>query len=313
MLSDAPNAPSVLVLLATFNGVEFLESQIRSIQAQHLVDVTFFVVDDASTDSTVSLLREMIPAHQLCLTVNATRVGLPGAYLWLLANAPKGHALYAFSDQDDLWHKDKLVTAWQALSQLDDKRPALWVCNYDLLINNKNEINTFYRRPAAPSFGNALVDGIGPGCSMVWNPALQHALELPSPKNCIMHDRWMYASAISLGSVLQDENTLMTYRLHSNNSVGMDARLTSRVRRHWKAQHGESATFERQAAELEQRYGGKLGLQNRRIIRGFAHGNRFSRGMHWVKGDLKRHRTKDNVLLLFRLMLFTNKGTRATP
>lgn len=300
------------MLLSTYNGVEFLESQIESIRAQNCIDLTFFVVDDASTDSTVALLRDTIPAHQLLLTVNETRHGLPGAYLWLLAHAPSGYDLYAFSDQDDLWHPDKLDSAWRALSAVTKGQPTLWVCNYDLLVNDKRELNTFLSNGPTPSFGNALVDGIGPGCSMVWNPALQQTLELPKPQDCVMHDRWLYASAISLGSVLQDTNELMTYRLHSNNSVGMDARLTSRVKRHWKAKQGQSASFERQAAALEYHYGSRLGMQNQKTVRRFTHGNRCSRAMSWARGDLKRHRTQDNVLLFFRLMLFANKRTRET-
>ena len=47
----------VVVLLATFNGEEFLERQLDSIYSQKDVSVTVYVRDDGSTDKTVSIIN----------------------------------------------------------------------------------------------------------------------------------------------------------------------------------------------------------------------------------------------------------------
>ena len=49
--------PKVSVLLATFNGVSFLEGQLASLYEQQDVDIEVMVNDDGSTDGTMEILE----------------------------------------------------------------------------------------------------------------------------------------------------------------------------------------------------------------------------------------------------------------
>jgi glycosyltransferase involved in cell wall biosynthesis len=50
-------SPSVAILLCTFNGENFLEEQLDSIQNQDYKNWTLFVNDDGSKDRTLSILK----------------------------------------------------------------------------------------------------------------------------------------------------------------------------------------------------------------------------------------------------------------
>lgn len=49
--------PLVSVVMATYNGERFLDEQLRSIRNQTWTNLEIIVVDDASTDGTVDILR----------------------------------------------------------------------------------------------------------------------------------------------------------------------------------------------------------------------------------------------------------------
>ena len=55
-------SPPVTVAIATYNGAHLLETVLASLERQTFTDFRTVVVDDASTDETVALLRERWPA-----------------------------------------------------------------------------------------------------------------------------------------------------------------------------------------------------------------------------------------------------------
>ena len=53
------DAPSCVVLLASFNGEAYIRSQITTILDQRSVDVRVLVRDDGSTDGTIAVVSHM--------------------------------------------------------------------------------------------------------------------------------------------------------------------------------------------------------------------------------------------------------------
>ena len=98
----------VVVLLSTYNGEKFLEEQLRSLQGQIGVDVTVLVRDDGSTDNTHAILDEW-SKNGFLSWYTGPNLGPAKSFLDLLCNAPDAD-YYAFCDQDDVWHKDKVKT-----------------------------------------------------------------------------------------------------------------------------------------------------------------------------------------------------------
>jgi Glycosyl transferase family 2 len=98
----------VTVVMPVFNGVEWLDETIHSVEAQRGVQFERIAVDDGSTDGSAALLRS-----RGWRVLSTNRVGPNGARARALEEA-KGKFI-AFLDQDDLWHPDHLALAVQSL------------------------------------------------------------------------------------------------------------------------------------------------------------------------------------------------------
>jgi glycosyltransferase involved in cell wall biosynthesis len=51
-------SPSVAILMCTFNGEDFLEEQLDSIEGQDYKNWTLYVSDDGSKDKTLLILKD---------------------------------------------------------------------------------------------------------------------------------------------------------------------------------------------------------------------------------------------------------------
>lgn len=116
--------PRVAVVMATYNGQTFLAEQVESIYQQIGVYTTLFVYDDCSTDSTPHLLNHLASKYRtqgwhMHVTFGAQNVGFPTSFFTALASAPNSFDYYAYADQDDVWKNDKLLTAVNALREVN--------------------------------------------------------------------------------------------------------------------------------------------------------------------------------------------------
>jgi glycosyltransferase involved in cell wall biosynthesis len=100
--------PLVSVIVPVYNGEKYLAQTLESALMQSGVDVELIVVDDGSTDQSPSIAKT-----HAALYIQQAQQG-PGA----ARNTGVQHAstdYFAFLDQDDLWHPDKLNLQLQAL------------------------------------------------------------------------------------------------------------------------------------------------------------------------------------------------------
>jgi glycosyltransferase involved in cell wall biosynthesis len=111
-MSEVPTKPLVSVIVPVYNGEAHLAQTLESALMQRHVEVELIVVDDGSTDQSPNIIKAYTP-HQF----RQMQQG-PGA----ARNLGVKHATanyFAFLDQDDLWHPDKLALQLQALKTGD--------------------------------------------------------------------------------------------------------------------------------------------------------------------------------------------------
>ncbi len=112
--------PIVAVLLATHNGGRFLGEQLASILDQQEVEARIIASDDNSSDNTLQQLKSHEDNYNRVIVLSASELSLGNAnrnFMRLIHDAPIGDADYvAFSDQDDIWLKDKLAVATRCLA-----------------------------------------------------------------------------------------------------------------------------------------------------------------------------------------------------
>ena len=119
----------VIVLLATYNGAEFLSDQIQSIQGQTISNWTLLVRDDGSEDDTRGVLERLAAKDKRIRCIHDTRGCLGAARnfgeLMRIARAEKADYVF-FSDQDDVWASNKITDQLTYLMEMElrhGKRP----------------------------------------------------------------------------------------------------------------------------------------------------------------------------------------------
>jgi len=91
--------------MATYNGERFVTAQLQSILAQLGPGDEVVIVDDASTDNTVALIRNFRD-DRIRLLANCKNSGVLKSFERALGEARGDHLF--FSDQDDVWLPGKV-------------------------------------------------------------------------------------------------------------------------------------------------------------------------------------------------------------
>src|SRR5262245_47180770 len=98
------------IALCTYNGAVYLKEQLDSLAAQTRMPDELVISDDRSTDDTLRLIEEFAATagFPVRLSVNESNLGIA-------KNVEKAISLcrgdvILLSDQDDVWHADKLET-----------------------------------------------------------------------------------------------------------------------------------------------------------------------------------------------------------
>lgn len=216
---------TVCVLMSTYNGEKFIEEQIQSIFRQKDVNVYLTVRDDGSNDRTISILKKYEKEKKLKLYQGEKNLGPACNFMELLYNSGE-FDYYAFADQDDVWLEEKLIRAIHKLEKINDE-PGLY-CSNQLIY--KDNVVEGMRFESVPKHGiiQAICGNVFSGCTMVFNIQLAKILKKNEyrPSNNVlnirMHDTWVIAVAEYVGKVVYDQNSYIKYRIHENNTVGLN-------------------------------------------------------------------------------------------
>lgn len=245
---------TVVILLCTYNGAEYLRPQLDSIIAQEYQDWVLHAFDDGSTDNTLAILSE----YQRKLGSSKFKIhnGPKKGYaknFHLACRKTAGLAQYfAFADQDDVWKPNKLSEAIENLECYQQKSANLYATRTQLIDGNGSVLG-FSKRPKKPiKFENAILENVAGGNTMVFNKALAKLfIEIPENTDIISHDWTLYQLVTATGGNFVFSNTpSVLYRQHQLNSVGANnnffakfSRLLSFFRgnyKHWISVNCES-------------------------------------------------------------------------
>lgn len=219
--------PKVAVLLCTYHGQHYLADQLDSFAAQTYPNWEIWASDDGSHDDTHAILesyRDKWGADRLSIHFGPAE-GFAANFRSLTCNASIQADYYAYSDQDDIWEKDKLQRALIWLNTVPKSIPALYCSRTRLVDENNQDIgfSPLFCRP--PSFANALMQNIGGGNTMVFNDAARRLIcEAGEDIGTVSHDWWAYIVVSGCGGrVFYDQYPLLRYRLHDKNLVGANS------------------------------------------------------------------------------------------
>ena len=231
----------VSVVLAAYNGGEFIEQQLESILSQSSPADELVVADDGSDDGTLDLVERRFVGRGLpdliVLPPAETRGVSANFERAILASSGD---LVALSDQDDIWVPDRLARQVEAFDRrpdltlfhtdadlIDRAGGALGMTLFESLGVGEGTIATVHRGDA---FDVLLRRNIVTGATVMFRRTLMTSAA-PFPSEWV-HDEWLAIIAAATGVVDVSGNRLIGYRQHGANQIGAsDPSLWHRIGR----------------------------------------------------------------------------------
>jgi glycosyltransferase involved in cell wall biosynthesis len=304
------SADLVAILLCTRDGGRFLPEQLDSIADQTHASWRIHASDDGSGDSTRAILsayRDRFGQERLDVR-SGPQKGFAANFLSLAGTRDIAASYFAFCDQDDVWEPDKVSRALAWLSQVDPAVPALYCSRTRLIDEHGNPIglSPLHAKPAR--FGNAIVQSIAGGNTMVFNGAARRLLfegrrEVAVPS----HDWWLYILVTAVGGLVRyDAWPSVRYRLHGRNAVGSNGSLRGRMTRLRLLLNGRLRAWTDMHIAALMPYWHEMPLENRELLSGFiaARDGGFARWA-WQSHvrDVYRQTLAGNIALYLALAL----------
>lgn len=305
---------TVAIVMATYNGEQYVGQQIDSILASTYQDFELFIYDDGSKDSTVSVLRDYQKENpdQIHVFQNEENRGVNLNFLMGLGRTTMDYVM--FCDQDDVWKPNKIALTLKRIrhmeAQFGKDMPLAVFTDAAIVDKNLKEIySSFFcsnhLNPRKTDLAHLLMENKLIGCTVMINAALRKILQSNRyPEKSKLHDWWIALIAASFGRIgFVNESTLL-YRQHENNVVGgadygsyIKNRLSTLNR-----QRESIRVLQRQAEEFVQLYDGQLTEDKKEIIRNFADLDQYGfikrRCMIIKKGYLKTGLVRNIGLLI---------------
>jgi rhamnosyltransferase len=195
--------PKIAVLLAAYNGMQWIEEQLDSVLNQVGVAITVFISIDPSNDGTEAWCAAYADVHPNVIVLPQTGRfgGAAPNFFRLIRDVDVGnYDFIAFSDQDDIWLQDKLQ---RAIAAIDAKEVDAYSSNVLAFWPNGK---THLLDKAQPQVEwDFLFEAAGPGCTYVLSnrlasPLKAAVLESWEPLQAVtLHDWYCYAFARSHG------------------------------------------------------------------------------------------------------------------
>jgi len=291
----------VSVLLATYNGAEFLPEQLRSIESQTLPVARVTVRDDGSTDNTLSVLQEWAAGRAEAHLLRGPRLGVARNFFALLSSPDKDSDFFAFSDQDDVWLPEKVEAGVGCLRRCNGRVPLMYCSRLEYVDEELKHLG-YSRIPRRLDFANALVENVATGCTVLLNRRARDMIVERLPERAFVHDWWCYLVVSAFGRVIYDSRPQVKYRQHGGNAIGGTSSVPRMVWRRLSRFIGADAgarLLSDQALDFQRCFGGSLPPREKRILERFlgVRGGLRSRVAYNAAMDVGRQSWIDTAIL----------------
>jgi glycosyltransferase involved in cell wall biosynthesis len=213
------------IALCTYNGAVYLNEQLESIAAQTRTPDELVISDDQSTDDTLRLIEEFAATagFPVRLSVNESNLGTAKNFEKAIGLC-RGDVI-VLSDQDDVWHNDKL----ESVERIFEAKPEL-----SLVFSNAEIVDDALRflnqtlfdwvhfdgqKQSLVKGGRALDlqlrENLVVGCTVAFRANLKELVLPISGTGPLVHDGWIVLLIAAVGEIDFISRPLMKYRQHS--------------------------------------------------------------------------------------------------
>jgi glycosyltransferase involved in cell wall biosynthesis len=289
-----PPGASIAICMATHQpDPGLLRAQIESIRAQTDGDWTCVISDDCSEpDRYAEIVRLVGDDRRFSVSRAPEWIGFYRNFERALRFAPRDAGLIALSDQDDVWHPDKLATLRASIGE------APLVYSDQRLVDRDGRVlrETMWvgRSNNRTSLASMLVANTVTGAaSLIRRDVVERALPFPDCPGIEFHDHWLALVALASGPLRYVDRPLYDYVQHPDailgRVVGSDAsgRRGRRVLRAPRMREWRGAYFlgylpgRMRAQTLLMRCGDTLARSDRRALERYLRADRSPRAFLW--------------------------------
>ena len=302
--------PRIAVLLAAYNGMQWIEKQLNSIFQQNGVSLKIFISVDRSTDDTLAFCKKLALKNSsvVLLKYGEHFGGAAKNFFRLLSEVNISDFDYVcFSDQDDIWLPDKIFRAHEVISRTNAD-----AYSSNVLAFWSNGRQNLIKKSQKQVCWDFLFEAAGPGCTYVMRKNLAFSLQSllkarwPDVQQVGLHDWFFYAYARANGyRWVIDDYAGMLYRQHENNQVGVNSGLKAFVQRARSVLNGWGLIQSALIAQL-------IGLGDDAFVKRWSAGSRS--GLLWLGCHAWQCRRRVRDKIMFSLsciaMFLVGKGHR---
>jgi len=211
----------ISVCIATYNGSKYIKEQLQSILKQLGEEDEIIISDDGSTDGTINIITSYQDARIVLLhhqKDEKLRLQTCASFRFATSNfenairRAKGEYIF-LSDQDDVWHPNKVERMVQAM------RSSVAVqCNCNVIDDSGNELQAELF-PSQPFSANLLYNIKAMpflGCCMAFRREVLDWV-MPFPQTLLAHDFWIGAICAYRKKMVYLPEILHHYRKHIQN------------------------------------------------------------------------------------------------
>ena len=226
----------ISIAMATFEGRKFIEKQFESLLQQTRLPDEIIIYDDASSDDTVSILKDLKKRAPFRVEIiqGSKNLGVNTAFFTALA-ACNGTYIF-FCDQDDVWEPKKIemivatfdsnpniAVVFSNASQINENNITLQMSLWEQIKFNKKKIQNFEHNPLDQLLkGGNFIYGMSAAFRL---ESIKHFSSIIKQDIGMTHDTWYALHVIGVGwkGVALDEK-LVCYRRHDlqNTSVNIN-------------------------------------------------------------------------------------------
>lgn len=219
----------ISVAMCTYNGESFIAEQLESIAGQSLLPDELVICDDGSTDATVQIVRRFASTAPFAVRLiqNAKTLGSRRNFEQSIGLCQG--TLIALSDQDDIWHREKLARLSSALSE----DPAVGGVFSDAELVDVKGRPTGGTLWKAVQFSPKWSDGqynddlieilmkrdVVTGATLMFRESMRKVI-LPIDPSWV-HDGWIAWMLALYSRLVPVGETMIKYRVHASQQIGL--------------------------------------------------------------------------------------------
>ena len=219
------------IALCTYDGAVYLREQLESIAAQTRTPDELVISDDQSTDDTLGLIEVFAPNAGFPVRVSVNESNLGTAKNFEKAISLCRGDVIVLSDQDDVWHSDKL----ESIESIFEAKPELSLVfsNAELVDETlRLDEETLFERlhfndrkqrmvKAGRALDVQLRENLVLGATVAFRANLKELVLPISGDGPLIHDGWIVLLIAAVGEIELINRPLVKYRQHSAQQCGV--------------------------------------------------------------------------------------------